>query len=172
MKGKVWKFGNNISTDVLAPGFSLAPFHPTPEGGIEGSKKYCLSLIRPEFPEKVEKGDIVVGGKNFGCGSSRLQAPQHLQALGVSCVLAESFGKIFFRNSISIGFPVLLCEGVTEFADDKQELEVNLETGVVKNLTTGKELKTKPLHNFIMNILEAGGILNLLAEELKESSKS
>ena len=167
VQGRAWVIKkDNIDTDMIFHNryLSITNIDEMGQYTFDNLKRY------ENFVKDAKKGDIVIVGKNFGCGSSRLQAPQHLQALGVSCVLAESFGKIFFRNSISIGFPVLLCEGITEFVDDDQELEVDLEAGVIKNLTTEKELKTKPLHKFIMDILEAGGILNLLAQELKESS--
>lgn len=161
IRGKVWTFGDNISTDLLMPTSSM--FGKVPEEEI---KHYCMSAERPDFAKNVQKGDIVVAGKNFGCGSSR-PASSNLLDLGITCVLADSMGAIFFRNSINLGLTALSIEGVSEIFNEGDEAEVNLSAGEVKNLTTGKTMKANPIPDELMNILKAGGIVPFLREEAK-----
>jgi len=153
ISGRVWKFGDNINTDLLAPMW----------GGKR--KEYCLAAIRPEFPKTVKQGDVVVAGRNFGCGSSRESAPSNLKDLGVGVVVAETFGRIFFRNSIAIGLPVLAVEGVSKGFKDGDTLQLNLRTAEVKNLRTGKTWKGTPLSPQMIEIIEAGGALELLKKK-------
>lgn len=153
--GKVWKFGENVNTDVMAPG-GLPPMPP------EEYKKFCMRAIRPEFSKEVSKGDVIIAGSNFGCGSSRETAPRNLKALGISAVVAESFGRIFFRNCLAIGLPAVICEGVREAFRDGDMAHIDLERGHVKNLSTGVSLYTKPIPDSMMKILRAGGILEYL----------
>ncbi len=157
LKGKVWKFGNNISTDYLKP--SLAKGETLKEQAA-----FCMRAIRPEFAQEVKPGDVIVAGKNFGCGSSR-PAAQNLIPLGVACVVAESFSRLLFRSSVNLGFPLLYCRGVYDAFDEGDILEANFETGDVKNLTSGKTLKADPLPEVAMNILRAGGVVPLLQQE-------
>lgn len=161
IKGRVWKFGDNISTDLLMP--TLSMFGKVPE---EEMKNYCMYAERPEFAKNAKKGDIVVAGKNFGCGSSR-PAAKNLLGLGIGCVLVDSMGAIFFRNSINLGFPVFSIEGISKFFNEGDEAEVNLSTGEVKNLKTGQNLKASPIPEELMKILESGGIIPFLREEAK-----
>ncbi len=157
IKGKVWKFGDNISTDLLMPGFSRGE---TPQERAT----FCMRSNRPEFAREVQPGDLIVAGKNFGCGSSR-PATRNLITLEVSCVVAESFGRLFFRNSISLGFPLLVCKGVYDAVNEGDRVQANLETAELKNLTTGKILKAEVLPEVMMKILSAGGMVALLKEE-------
>ena len=155
--GRVWKLGNNIATDYMAPGFALQ--YPWEE-----LKKYILH-IHKAFTEGFKPGDVIVGGKNYGCGSAREEAPANLKRLGVGCVVAESFGRIFFRNSIAIGFPVMVCKGVSRIFTEGDQLELNFSHARVKNLTTGKELRGPSLAPDLINIVKNGGILTLLKSE-------
>jgi 3-isopropylmalate/(R)-2-methylmalate dehydratase small subunit len=157
IKGKVWKFGDNISTDYMMPGFTQGTT-------MEEKAAYCMRAIRPEFGAEVKKGDVIVGGKNFGCGSSR-PAAINLRVLGIGCVVAESFGRIFFRNSINIGLPVLYCPGVSEAFNEGDILQADFASGQVKNLTSGKVLHAQPLPEVAVKILEAGGVVALLRKE-------
>jgi 3-isopropylmalate/(R)-2-methylmalate dehydratase small subunit len=159
IRGRVWKFGNNISTDLLMPALSMSGKVPEQE-----MKNYCMYAERPDFAKKVRKGDIVIGGKNFGCGSSR-PAAKNLLGLGISCVLAESMAAIFFRNSVNLGLPVLTIEGVSKLFDEGDEAEVNFDTGEVKNLGTDQLLRAKPLSEEVLRILRSGGVLPFLKKE-------
>ncbi len=166
VKGKVWKFGDSISTDLMQPGF-------TPSGASpEEAAQYCMRANRPEFAGQVKRGDIVVGGRNFGCGSSRA-AMRNLQILGVGCVLAESIGRIFFRSSINLGFPVLACPGITKFCAEGDVLQVDFNTGNIKNITTGKSMQIAPLPEDSppAQILRAGGMMALLEKEFLAKNK-
>lgn len=158
-KGRVWKFGDNIDTDVITPGkYLILP--------IDELKNYVLEPIDPEFSRKVKPGDIIVAGRNFGCGSSREQAPAALKALGISVVIAESFARIFFRNAISLGLPVVICEEISKRVSNGDLLEVNLEIGEIRNLNTGQIFKTKTLSRQMIEILKAGGVIPLLKGKL------
>jgi len=157
VKGKVWKFEDNISTDFLMPGFTQGE---TPEERAV----FCMRANRPEFAQEVQPGDVIVAGKNFGCGSSR-PATRNLITLGIGCVIAESFGRIFFRNSVNLGFPVLYCKGVYDAFEEGDILQANFHTGEVKNLTSGKALQADPLPEVAMRILNTGGVVALLKQE-------
>lgn len=157
IKGKVWKFGDNISTDLIMPGF-------TQGDTLQERATFCMRANRPEFAREVQPGDVIVGGKNFGCGSSR-PAGRNLLALGVGCAIAESFSRLFFRSSVNLGFPVLYCPGVADAFEEGDTLQVNFDTGEVNNLTSGKVLKAEPLPEVAMRILNAGGVVALLKEE-------
>ena len=155
--GKVWKLGDHVSTDYMAPGFAE-------DGPWEERKKHILH-IHPTFAAKCQPGDVIVAGKNFGCGSSREKAPGNLKALGIACIVAESFGRIFFRNSLAIGLPVVACRGISEMFNEGDRLELNFETSVVRNLTTGKEAKGEILPPDLINVVKKGGVLALLKSE-------
>ena len=152
MTGKVWKFGDDISTDLIAPG---RLFHL--RSNLPELAKHVLEDADPEFAQKMERGDFVVGGSNFGCGSSREHAPTIIKLAGVSAVLAKSFARIFYRNSINVGLPVLICD--TDKINQEDELEVDLEKGTVINKTQGKTLKFTPLPGVMIKILGDGGLL-------------
>ena len=157
IKGKVWKFGDHINTDYMYPAFGR-------EEPWEKRKKYILH-IHKAFTEGCQPGDVIVGGKNFGCGSSREGAPANLKELGIGCVVAESFGRIFFRNCIAIALPVMACKGVSDLFKEGDGLELDFEKAVVKNFATGKELRGPALSADLIKIVQAGGILALLKQE-------
>ncbi len=154
IRGRVWKFGDNIDTDVMAPWNSLSL-------GWEERRKVILHT-RPEFVERVQPGDLIVAGRNWGCGSSREHAPENLKLLGISGVLAETFGRIYFRNCIAIAFPNLVCPGVHAACEDGDELEVDIATGRVRNLTRDAVLQAQTYTPEMMEIMNAGGLLETL----------
>jgi 3-isopropylmalate/(R)-2-methylmalate dehydratase small subunit len=157
ISGRVWKFGDNVSTDYMMPSFAHS-------GTPAEMAQYCMYSIRPEFAASVQPGDIIVGGRNFGCGSSR-PASNNLATLGIACVVAESLARIFFRNSINLGFPVLPCPGVYDAFEEGDMMQVDFDAGEVKNLTTGIVLHTDTLPDTAARILEAGGVVELLRRE-------
>ncbi|MDI6840006.1 MAG: 3-isopropylmalate dehydratase small subunit [bacterium] len=152
LKGRVWKFGDNISTDLICPG---RYFHLRSD--LIELAKHTLEDADPEFTKKMQKGDFVVGGVNFGLGSSREHAPTIIKLCGVSAVLAKSFARIFYRNAINVGLPVLECD--TGNIDEGDELEVDLSTGMIKDKTKGIELKAPALPKAMINILNDGGLV-------------
>jgi 3-isopropylmalate/(R)-2-methylmalate dehydratase small subunit len=158
--GTATKFGDNVDTDVILPGKYLILMDP------KDLAKHALEGLDPAFPEKAKKGIIVVGGKNFGCGSSREQAPLALKHAGVKCVLAESFARIFFRNAINIGLPVIECKGISASVENGDKLSVNFEAGEIRNVTKGKTLRGTKLPPFILEILSDGGLIENLRRRL------
>jgi 3-isopropylmalate/(R)-2-methylmalate dehydratase small subunit len=161
IKGKAIKFGNNVDTDVILPGPYLVHTDPNELA------KHAMEGIDPKFAEKAADGVIVVGGKNFGCGSSREQAPIALKYSGVKCVLAESFARIFYRNSITIGLPVLVCPGVSGKVKEGDMLAVDLQSGKVEDETSGSVLQATKLPEFIMEILDDGGLIEHLKRRIE-----
>ncbi|MDI6643881.1 MAG: 3-isopropylmalate dehydratase small subunit [Methanobacteriaceae archaeon] len=163
MKGKVWKFGDDIDTDIIIPGRYLV---------LRDEKDLACHLmegIDPEFYKKVEKGDIIVGGKNFGCGSSREHAPIAIKGAGVSAVVAESFARIFYRNSINVGLPLFESKDISQHVSTGDEIEINAEKGILKNITTSKEYKITNLPEFMVEILNKGGLIPYLNEKMDET---
>jgi 3-isopropylmalate/(R)-2-methylmalate dehydratase small subunit len=152
LKGKAWKFGDSISTDHIAPGRYFHLRTNLPE-----LAKHVLEDADPYFAKQVKPGDIVVAGKNFGLGSSREHAPAIIKLAGVSAILAKSFARIFYRNAINIGLPVLICD--TSRIETGDELEVNVEEGIVHNLTKSVTLRAKPLPKIMIKILQDGGLI-------------
>ena len=153
--GKVWCFGDDISTDLLSPGeFALAP--------AEEQKRHTLESVDPRFAQEVRPGDVVVAGRNFGCGSSRESAPENLKALGVACVVADSFARIFLRNAVAISLPVLTCAGARAAFAEGDEIEIDLATGIVRSRATGCVQQGEPLPTEMREILSTGGILAAL----------
>jgi 3-isopropylmalate/(R)-2-methylmalate dehydratase small subunit len=161
VNGKAITFGNNIDTDVILPGPYLVHTDPNELA------KHAMEGLDPKFPEKAADGVIVVGGKNFGCGSSREQAPIALKYAGVKCVLAESFARIFYRNSITIGLPVLACPGISGKVESGDTVVVNLQTGKVEDRTNGSVFQATQLPEFIMEILEDGGLIEHLKRRIR-----
>ena len=157
IKGKVWKFGDDINTDYMAPGFiNNQPW--------ELARKSILH-VHPGFTDGFQAGDVIVAGENFGCGSSREAAPANLKRLQVGCVVAESFGRIFLRSSVAIAFPVLICRGVSGAFEEGDQLELNYDASLVRNLTRGTEVKGTPLPAELVRIVAAGGMMQLLRQE-------
>ncbi len=152
LRGRVWKFDHDVSTDVLSPGaYAIDP--------VEVRKLHVLESVNPAFAAEVEPGDVIVAGRNFGCGSSRETAPENLKALGVACVCAESFARLFMRNAVAVGLPVLVCSGVHGVFRDGDDGEFDLASGRVGHVETGTQLQGDPLPGEMRSILAAGGIL-------------
>jgi 3-isopropylmalate/(R)-2-methylmalate dehydratase small subunit len=157
---RAWVYGDHISTDDIIAGRYLAKHDPAEWG------RHAMENIDPEFSKRVQPGDVIVAGKNFGCGSSREQAPIALKAAGVSAVVAESFARIFYRNAINQGLPVLTCPGVSKKFKNGDGAEVNLKEGWIKNVRTGEKIKVQPLPEFILDILNAGGLIPHLRKKI------
>jgi 3-isopropylmalate/(R)-2-methylmalate dehydratase small subunit len=162
VSGKVIKFGDNVDTDVILPGKYLVLMDP------KDLAKHAMAGLDLTFPEKAQRGVIVVGGKNFGCGSSREQAPLALKYAGVQCVLAESFARIFFRNAINIGLPIIECKGISAAVENGDELSVDFEVGEVRNVSKGQTLRGTKLPPFILEILSDGGLIENLRRRLSK----
>ena len=154
--GKVFKYGDNVDTDVIIPARYLNA--PSPEE----LAKHCMEDIDPAFATTVQPGDIIVGGANFGCGSSREHAPISIRACGVACVIAASFARIFYRNSINIGFPILECPEAAAAVQNGDTISVDFATGVIHDDTTGEEFKAVAFPAFINRIIEHNGLLPYL----------
>jgi len=157
--GRIWMLGDNINTDVIIPG----RYNVTTDRAQLA--RYCLCEVLPEFTQQVQAGDIVMAGHNFGCGSSREHAPAAILACGVQAVIARSFARIFYRNAVNIGLPVLVCEEAVLASADGQQLEVNLAEGVIRNLTTDHSFQAEPLDPFVARIVAAGGIIEYIRQE-------
>jgi len=161
IKGKVWKFKDNIDTDVIIPARYLNTSDP------KELALHCMEDYDSEFVKKMNQGDIIVAGNNFGCGSSREHAPIALKAAGVSCIIAKSFARIFFRNAINIGLPIFESIEVVEQCSRGDMLEADTVQGVIKNLTKDKVYKTNLLPEFIQKIIAVGGLREYVKEEVK-----
>ncbi len=155
MKGTAWKFGNDIDTDIIIPGRYLIY---TDE---ETLSKHCMEGLDDKFSEKCKKGDFIVAGTNFGCGSSREHAPIAIKGAGISAVIAESFARIFYRNATNVGVPLLEAPGITDLVKDGDEIEVDMSKGIIK-VENGDEITFKKLPPFMLEILEQGGLIEYL----------
>ncbi|HDO19777.1 MAG TPA: 3-isopropylmalate dehydratase small subunit [Thermoplasmatales archaeon] len=160
IKGKVWKFGDNIDTDQIFPGAYLTLTE------IEEMGKHAMEGVpgKEDFAKKVEKGDIIIAGKNFGCGSSREQAPIAIKGAGVSVVIAKSFARIFYRNAVNIGLPIIECKEVDKI-DEGDTLEVDLSTGEIRDITKGITMKGSPVSSLEFEIMSAGGLIPYLKKQ-------
>lgn len=157
-KGSVFKYGDNVDTDVIIPARYL---------NIADRAElatHCMEDIDTEFVEKVSKGDIMVGGDNFGCGSSREHAPMVIKESGIDCVIAKSFARIFYRNAINIGLPILECPEASEGISAGDQVSIDFDSGVITNETTGKSFQAQPFPEFIKEIMAAGGLVNSLTK--------
>jgi len=159
LTGKVWKYGANVDTDAIVPARYLNVSTP------EEMARHCMEGIDPEFAQGVQPGDIIVATANFGCGSSREHAPLAIKGAGVSCVIGTTFARIFYRNAINIGLPILECPAAEEI-EGGQTLEVELETGRIHNLDTGQTFQAEPYPEFIIGIIRAGGLIEYTRKEL------
>lgn len=153
-EGRVWKLGDNISTDLIISG--KYKFKTLDMGKLS---KHAMEGADPEFSEKVMEGDIIVGGENFGCGSSREQAPLVLKELGIGAIISKFFARIFFRNAINVGIPVIKSEEIPNRTKEGEELKIDLEDGFVENLDSGETFEVKPLPDFLLQLLEDGGLV-------------
>ncbi len=157
-KGKVHKYGDNVDTDVIIPARYL---------NIADKKElsaHCMEDIDPEFIGKVKEGDIIVAGYNFGCGSSREHAPMVIKESGIACVIAKTFARIFYRNSINIGLAILECEEASERIEAGDEVAINFDTGEITNITKGEAYQAQPFPDFIKEIIAKGGLLNSIKQ--------
>ena len=158
-KGTVFKYGNNVDTDVIIPARYLnAPSE-------EELAKHCMEDIDADFVKNVKAGDIMVAGDNFGCGSSREHAPISIRASGISCVVAASFARIFYRNAINIGFPILECPEAAEKIKNGDVVSVDVSTGIITDETTGEVFKASPFPEFINGIIKSGGLLQYIKDK-------
>ena len=155
-KGRVFKYGDNIDTDVIIPARYLNSSDPAELA------THCMEDVDKEFIKKVQKGDIIVAEKNFGCGSSREHAPIAIKAAGVSCVIAETFARIFYRNAINIGLPIIECPKAAAEIEDGDEVEVNFDTGVITDLTKGTSYQGQAFPEFMQRIIDAEGLVNYI----------
>jgi len=153
IRGKVWKYGDEIDTDIIYPGKYLVSFDPSEAG------THAMEGIESDFYKKISKGDVLVVGKNFGTGSAREQAAVALKSAGIGAVIAEIFPRTFYRNAINVGLPAVEIKGIKDKIDEKDEIEVDLDKGVIKNLTQGKEYTFPPQPPFLMEILKMGGAI-------------
>lgn len=155
---KVYKYGDNVDTDVIIP----ARYLNAPDEKSLAS--HCMEDIDTSFASTVEPGDIIVAGANFGCGSSREHAPLAIKACGVKCVIAPSFARIFYRNAINIGLPILECPAASEAINEGDTVSINFDTGVITDETTGQTFQAAPFPPFIQNIIAKGGLMNSLKD--------
>ena len=160
-KGQVFKYPDNVDTDVIIP----ARYLNTPDAAELA--QHCMEDIDKTFVQRVKKGDVMVAGWNFGCGSSREHAPLVIKTCGTGCVIAKSFARIFYRNAINIGLPILECAEAAEEISAGDEVRVDFDTGKITDLTTGKEYTAQPFPPFIQNIIEKGGLLASLKDGRK-----
>ena len=157
-KGRVFKYPDNVDTDVIIP----ARYLNTPNA--KELALHCMEDIDTDFVKKVKDGDVMVAGWNFGCGSSREHAPLVIKTCGTGCVIAKSFARIFYRNAINIGLPILECPEAVDGISQNDEVEVDFDTGVITNITTGSTFKAQPFPPFIQNIIKKGGLLASLKD--------
>jgi len=154
-EGNCWKFGHNIPTDMITPAHIM--FKTASE-----MAKSVLETLNPDFPKKVEPGDILVAGRNFGCSSGRALAAKALKATGIGVIVAEMFSRTFYRNGAEIGLPLLEAPGVHDLVETANRVRVDIESGLVENLTSGKSVRGKPLPEFLLEMVRAGGLISLL----------
>ncbi len=158
-QGKVFKYGANVDTDVIIPARYLNTSVPSELA------KHCMEDIDTTFVDRVKQGDIIVAGPNFGCGSSREHAPIAIKASGISCVIAPSFARIFYRNAINMGLAIMECAEASEQIEDGDEITIDFTTGKITDLTNGKEFTAKPFPDFIRKIIEADGLVGYIAKK-------
>lgn len=157
--GTVLKYGDNVDTDVIIPARYLNSFD------AKELASHAMVDIDPTFVERLKPGDIMVAGKNFGCGSSREHAPLALKTAGVSCVIAKSFARIFYRNSINIGFPILECDDAAGDIEEGDQVEIDFDSGKIYNQTKNKEYQAQPFPEFLQNMIKANGLVNYVNEK-------
>jgi 3-isopropylmalate/(R)-2-methylmalate dehydratase small subunit len=159
MKGNAWKFGDNINTDEIIPARYLNTSDP------QELARHCMEDADPDFPKKMQKGDMIVGGKNFGCGSSREHAPIAIKAAGISCVIAGSFARIFFRNAYNMGLMILESPEASEKIATGDALDIDLDKGVIRNDTKNQTYSVRPVPEFMQELVHAGGLLEYIKKK-------
>lgn len=161
-EGKVFKYGDNVDTDVIIP----ARYLNVSSG--EELAKYCMIDIDESFTSRVQPGDIIVAGKNFGCGSSREHAPLAIKCAGVGCVIAPSFARIFYRNAINIGMPIMECAEAAEEINAGDEVSIDFGKGIITDKTTGKTYQSEPFPEFMQKIIDNGGLVKYVSKQFEE----
>jgi 3-isopropylmalate/(R)-2-methylmalate dehydratase small subunit len=161
LRGKVHKYGADVNTDVIVPARYLNVYDPAELA------QHCMEDLDPEFLKRVKPGDIIVAGSNFGCGSSREHAPLAIKAAGISCVISSSFARIFYRNALNTGLPILECEEAVNKTKAGDTLEVDLNTGKIINITRGLTFKAKPFPDFMLQLIKAGGLIEYTKSKIK-----
>ena len=161
INGTAYKFGDNVDTDQIIPAKYLVTTDP------KELAKHCMEMADADFPNKAKTGDILVAGRNFGCGSSREHAPLAIKGLGLGLVIAESFARIFFRNCINIGMPILECPDAAREIISGDQLEIDLDKGQIRNVTQGKTYKAQPFPDFMQQIVRAGGLMPYVKQRLR-----
>lgn len=162
-RGRVWKFGDDIDTDAIIPARYLNTSDPSELA------RHVMEDADKDFPSKVRPGDILVAGKNFGCGSSREHAPIAIKAAGIQTVIAESFARIFYRNAFNIGLPIFESSEASERINEGDEIEIDAQKGIIKNLTRKEEYKIKPIPPFMQELISAGGLIEWVRKKIKNS---
>lgn len=162
IKGQTFVFGKNVDTDQIYPGRFVELTD------VEDVAKHAMEGADPNLVNEFKDGDIIVAGSNFGCGSSREHAAITLKAIGVGAIIADSFGRIFFRNAINLGIPVIACPGITDIVKNGDIISVSIVSGAVSNETTGEGIKAQPLSDYVMNILASGGIKPMIKKQLEQ----
>jgi 3-isopropylmalate/(R)-2-methylmalate dehydratase small subunit len=162
VKGNAIVYGNNVDTDVIIPARYLSSSEP------KELALHCMEDLDANFRQKVKGGDIIVAGSNFGCGSSREHAPLAIKASGISCIIAENFARIFYRNAINIGLPILECEEAAKDIEEGNQIEVDFNRGIIKNITKDKSYAARPFPDFMMELIKAGGLINYIVKEVSE----
>ena len=161
-RGQVFKYGDNVDTDLIIPARYLSTSDP------DELKKYCMEPIDKDFAKQVKEGDVIVGGKNFGCGSSREHAPIAIKGSGISCVIAENFARIFYRNSFNIGLPIIESKEASEKIQTGDEVEIDFSEGKIKNITKNEKYKIEPYPEFIQGIIKNNGLINYVKERIRD----
>ncbi len=165
MMARAWVFGDNVDTDQIIAGRYLVKLDP------RELAKHVMEAADPKFASKVRRGDVIIAGRNFGCGSSRERAPLALKAAGISAIVAESFARIFYRNAVNRGLPVLTCAGVRRGFKTGDKVGVDMREGEARNLSTGKTFRVEPLPDFLLTILRAGGLLPYLKRSVGKAGR-
>ena len=165
LRGKAWKFGKNIDTDAIIPARYINTSDPFELA------THCMEDADPDFVNKVARGDFIVGGSNFGCGSSREHAPLAIKYSGVSAVIATSFARIFYRNAFNMGLPILECPEAAEAIETADILEIDLETGTITNISKGQAYKAEAIPEFMQTLLKAGGLIPYIQQKMKPEEK-
>jgi 3-isopropylmalate/(R)-2-methylmalate dehydratase small subunit len=162
-KGKVWKFGNDVDTDVIIPVQYTTGTDP------KEMAEHCMEGLDPHFSHKVHTGDIMIAGNNFGCGSSREPAPLSIKGAGISCIIAGSFARIFYRNAFNIGLPLLECPEASNHIEEGDEIEIDMDKGIIVNLSRDQTLQARPIPQFMQELIRDGGLMKHIARQLNLS---
>jgi len=163
--GNAIVYGDNVDTDVIIPARYLSSSDP------KELALHCMEDIDINFRQKVQPGDIIVAGSNFGCGSSREHAPIAIKASGISCIIAENFARIFYRNAINIGLPIMECQEAVKDIEDGNQIQVDFNSGIIKNITKNKSYAARPFPDFMMELISAGGLINYIIKEVSLCTK-